>query len=58
MFKTLKNETVISVYKPVDLPIENNEELAQELDVINLAKQQARRGLPGPMPMSCNSKRH
>ena len=46
MFKTLKNETVISVYKPVDLPIENYEELAQELDVINLAKQQARRGLP------------
>jgi len=31
MFKTLKNATVISVYKPVDLPIENYEELAQEV---------------------------
>lgn len=46
MFKKLKKETVVSVYKPVELPIENNEDLASELDVISLAKQNARASLP------------
>lgn len=46
MFRLPSNDKMVSVYKPVDLPVEDYDELAQELDVINLAKQQARRNQP------------
>lgn len=46
MLKKLKNETVVSVYKPVEFPLENNEALEQVLDVVNLAKRQSRNNLP------------
>ncbi|OLQ70824.1 hypothetical protein BIT28_15545 [Photobacterium proteolyticum] len=46
MFKTPKNDTVVSVYEPVEFPVEDHEDLALNLDVINLAKQQARKELP------------
>lgn len=42
----MKNKKVLSVYKPIEFPIVNNEELALKLDVITSAKQLARNNLP------------
>lgn len=47
MFRTLKNDKVVSIYEPVEFPVEDHEEIALELDVVNLAKQQARKSRPG-----------
>ena len=46
MLKRKDNKTVLSVFKAVELPILDNEELAIELDVDNLAKQAARQNIP------------
>ncbi|GFO73048.1 hypothetical protein BJAS_P3623 [Bathymodiolus japonicus methanotrophic gill symbiont] len=46
MFKNNANKTVLSIYKPVELPINNNDELALELDVEAIAKQAARQNIP------------
>lgn len=46
MLDKLKKETVVSVYKPIDFPVVDNDSLANELDVVNLSKQAARQGLP------------
>lgn len=46
MNKKKNNKTVISIYKPVEFPIINNDELALELDVETLAKKNARLNIP------------
>lgn len=46
MFNNNENKTVLSIYKPVELLIINNDELALELDVDTIAKQAARQNIP------------
>jgi len=46
VFKNNENKTVLSIYKPVELPIINNDELALELDIETIAKQAARLNIP------------
>lgn len=46
MFSKLNNSTIVSVYEPVDLPIIDNDELAIELDVVNLASEAAKANRP------------
>ncbi len=46
MFSNFKKETVVSVFEPVELPIIDNDELAIEFNVIDLAKESARNERP------------
>ena len=46
MFSRKENNRIVSIYKPVDLPIIDGNEIALEYDVVSLAKQAARKNLP------------
>lgn len=46
MFEKISKETVISVYKPVEFPVVDHDELALELDIETLSKQAARENKP------------
>ena len=46
MFNKKENNRIVSIYKPVELPVINVNEVALEYDVVSLAKQAARKNLP------------
>ena len=46
MLKRLKNDKVVSAFTPVEFPVPNVEELANELDVESKAKRHARKDAP------------
>ncbi|CAK1824384.1 conserved membrane hypothetical protein [Vibrio crassostreae] len=52
MFSKKTNNKIVSVYEPMELPKEKPEDLAIEFDVIQLAKQQARKSEPSSQSKS------
>lgn len=46
MLNRIKNKKVVSVYKPVEFPIIENDKISEELDVKAKARQQAKKELP------------
>ena len=42
----IKNKQVISVYKPIEFPVVDNEEISNEFNVVVSAREQAKKNLP------------
>jgi hypothetical protein len=42
----IKNKKVISVYKPIEFPVVDNEEISEEFNVVAAAREQAKSNLP------------
>lgn len=55
MLSALKNRKVISIYKPEEFPVIDNEKLSAELDVKAAARQQAKKELPASKAKSPDS---
>jgi hypothetical protein len=55
MLNALKNRKVVSVYKPLEFPIINNEKISDEFDVIAAARQQAKKNLPNSESLNPDS---
>lgn len=55
MLNAIKNRKVVSVYKPIDFPIIENEKISDEFDVIATARQQAKKDQPNSSSESPDS---
>ena len=42
----IKNKKMISVYKPIEFPVVDNEEISNEFNVVVAAREQAKKNLP------------
>jgi hypothetical protein len=55
MLNSFKNKKVVSVYKPIEFPVINNEILSSEYDVVAAARQQAKKNLPDSNSLTADS---